>query len=154
MLRRERHHIHRQKFSRDEDLQIINAVGICGEHNWPRVIQMARLNRTPRDVRERWKNYLDPKVETAWTEDDDHILQTLAEDHLGKWAYLASQIPGKSAIQVRTRYCQLNPQRMNGAPPVEKGCFPGHENPPFPVQFDDGTTWEDTSPWDENPSPP
>jgi hypothetical protein len=169
MLRREQHRIHHHKFSPDEDSRIINAVGIWGESNWPRVIQMARLNRQPRDVRERWDNYLDPKVGAAWTEDDDRKLQTLAEDHLGQWAYIASQIPGKSANRVRTRYRQLNRQRMDGPPPVitaevqpvvpqlpdDEFEVPEviEEYPSFPTQFDAGTTFEGAWPWDENPPP-
>jgi hypothetical protein len=165
----QRHRVRHRRFSPQEDVRIRGAVEICGIKNWRQVIQMTGVNRTPKQVRERYQSYLDERVGTPWTLEEDQVLLTHAKDHLGQWSYIAKYIPGKSGDRVRTRYRQLNRQRVNGPPPVTAAevqqvvsQLPDaefevqevvEEYPSFPTQFDDGATWEDAWPWDVNPSP-
>jgi hypothetical protein len=107
-------------------------------------------------------SYLDPRVGTLWTADEDRLLLAGAEDHAGKLAYIARYISGQSSDQVRTRYRQFMRERANGptsvittevpeiVPELPAGEFEfqevAQEDIHFPSEFDPDMAWEYTWP--------
>lgn len=72
--------------------------------------QVANLlpNRTARQVRERYKNFLSPGLTNKpWTKEEDNLLKE-AYDRLGpKWAKITSYFNGRSEINIKNRWTSL-----------------------------------------------
>jgi len=64
--------------------------------------------RTCKDIREHWKNYLDPNLKRAfWTPEEDALMIKLIETHGKKWSFIAKTIQGRTENQVKNRYVAL-----------------------------------------------
>ncbi len=51
------------------------AVQALGESSWASVVKMGHMDRTPKQCRERWLNYLKPTINHGpWTQEEDDIL--------------------------------------------------------------------------------
>jgi hypothetical protein len=93
--------------------------------------------RGQKDCRERWRNYLDPKVlKDAWTEEEDEKLMRLVEDHGFRWSYISRKFHGRrTEHMVKNRYnsfiknwrtkqqqkSSLKPKKERGVPGKQKG---------------------------------
>lgn len=104
------HHI-KHKFSIEEDQIIIDLVARHGEKSW-RLISTKMANRTPRQCRERWRNYLSPVVQNLpWTDEEDAQLLDLT-DNLGKqWAKIAKHFEKRTDTNVKNRWSLLQRKR-------------------------------------------
>jgi hypothetical protein len=83
---------------------------------------------TPRQCRERWKNYLDPRLQhTSWSPDEDARLLEGYYQLGNKWISLASRFEGRSGAAVRNRCLMLIRKKDRGpshnnhevSPPVD-----------------------------------
>ena len=86
-----------------EDEKVLNLIDKFGE-KWT-VISKVLGNRTGKQVRDRYNNYLRADVNNSkfTTQEDALLLEILAE--LGpKWAQIAERIPGRRENQVKNRY--------------------------------------------------
>ena len=85
--------------------------------NW-KLIAEAVPGRTHVQCLQRWKKVLQPGlVKGHWTKKEDDLLRRLitTTQNAGNWAYLAEQIPGRTAKQCRERWClNLNPEINHG----------------------------------------
>lgn len=94
----------RQKFTKEEDDIIIKGVKKYGEENWAKISKML-VNRTTRQVNERWKNYLSPQVSRSpWTPDEDKLLLECVQKYGQKWAQIAVKFPTRTAVRIKNRY--------------------------------------------------
>ena len=61
--------------------------------------------RTPKMVRERWNNFLDPALnKNKWTREEDIIL-LLAHERVGnKWSFISQFVQGRNDNQIKNRY--------------------------------------------------
>jgi hypothetical protein len=94
----------RKMFSAQDDEELSCLVRSLTEENWAYVAQNMTHLFTSRQCRERWKNYLDPRLQhVSWTDADDaRLLDDYAR--LGtRWTVIASGFPGRSGNSVRNR---------------------------------------------------
>lgn len=64
-----------------------------------------RLYRTPKQVRARWFNYIDPSVnKKEWTGEEDKILLAKVLECGKKWASIAYSMGDRNENQVKNRY--------------------------------------------------
>jgi hypothetical protein len=120
-----RKEIKRAKFSEDEDEQIRALVERFGNRAWDEIAQAMGNQRTKRQLRERWQNYLSPTLEPAYTELEDQMLVGLYAMIGPQWARIASAIGNKSAISARNRYRALQSMKAHGVMPDYQGMnFP------------------------------
>jgi hypothetical protein len=109
--------IKRAKFSEGEDEQILALVERFGNRAWDEIAEAMGNQRTKRQLRERWQNYLSPTLEPAYTEWDDQRLVGLYGMIGPQWARIASAIGNKSAISARNRYRALQSMKAHGVIP-------------------------------------
>ena len=98
----------RHKFSAEEDQRLKDLVAELGESNWNEI--SARLgNRTPRQCRERFRNYLSPNISNdPWNNDDDERLRKLFKQYGPKWSLIATYFPNRSDVNVKNHWSQIN----------------------------------------------
>jgi hypothetical protein len=109
-------------FSPQEDADLTRLVHALGDANWVHVAQHMAPGFTARQCRERWRNYLDPRLgREPWTEAEDARL--IEEFHrLGtRWTMIAEQFPGRSGNTIRNRYflLQRKTEKKTRDPPRE-----------------------------------
>jgi hypothetical protein len=109
--------IKRAKFSGAEDAQIRALVASFGTDAWEQIAEAMGNQRTKRQLRERWQNYLSPVLEPAYTELEDQALVSLSAMIGPQWARIATAIGNKSAISARNRYRSLQSLKAHGLKP-------------------------------------
>jgi hypothetical protein len=72
---------------------------------WVKVADMVP-GRSAKQCRDRWVHSLQPSLSSSrpWSEDEDHVIFTQMNTLGRKWAVIARQLTGRSALQVRNRY--------------------------------------------------
>ena len=100
-------HKPKQKFSEDEDRKITELVRMNGERGWRRIAENIP-GRTARQCRERWKNYLSPKVSLdPWTNEEDELLKRLITEMGQQWSKMASFFPKRTDVTIKNRWALL-----------------------------------------------
>ena len=96
----------KKKWSPDEDEKLRLGVSQLGENSWKRVSEEFVCARSPRQCRERWKNYLSTNTDKniQWNVRSDKRLLYLYKKYGPNWARIASLMPGRSDISVKNRY--------------------------------------------------
>jgi hypothetical protein len=115
-LNEENHFIMKQaskrKFSSDEDAKLSHLVKILGTSNWI-AIKRYFNNRTTRQLKERWRLYLDPKVkQEPFTNEEDELLIEKQKQFGNSWKTIQIEyFPNRTDISLRNRFVKL--QKMN-----------------------------------------
>ena len=94
----------KKKFTQEEDLKLTEYVNTYGTSNW-NVIAHHYGNRSARQLKDRWFNYLDPRVDLhEWTsEEEELLLEKLAQ--IGKkWRVIALFFKGRTDVHLKNRY--------------------------------------------------
>jgi hypothetical protein len=104
----------RHKFTTHEDDRLRALVAELGEGNWAEVA--ARLgNRSPRQCRERFKNYLDPNLrQDAWSAAEDELLVQKFIELGSKWAEIGQFFDGRSEANIKNRWAQMTTKSPRG----------------------------------------
>jgi hypothetical protein len=111
-LRRRRQ---KMKFTEVEDEIIRNAVQTSGPHQWKKFADLLP-NRTGRQIRERWKNYLAPNLTTAqWTEEEDAQIAGFVATYGRQWAKIAENMPNRTDVCIKNRFALLTRRRRRAA---------------------------------------
>ncbi|CAD8138820.1 unnamed protein product [Paramecium pentaurelia] len=64
--------------------------------------------RTPKQVRERWMNYLNPKLnKSSWTDQEDNQLLQLVVNNGKRWSMISTLLQGRTENQVKNRFKSL-----------------------------------------------
>jgi hypothetical protein len=115
----------RKAFTARDDEELTRLVGSFTEESWADVAQHMTCGFTSRQCRQRWKNYLDPRLQNVpWTDDDDARLLD-AYDRMGnRWSVIAAMFPGRSGNTVRNRLFLLLRRRDKVPTPPDKDRFP------------------------------
>jgi hypothetical protein len=103
----------RQLFTPGEDCALCQLVHRFGESNWRTVADQMR-GRSPRQCRDRWREYLSPELTKAeWGAEEDATLIAEYEKYGPRWAVIASTLRGRSEVTIKNRWKLL--QRRNQA---------------------------------------
>lgn len=93
-----------QKWSKEEDELLKEAVKEFGEKQWKDIAQRIP-GRNHVQCLQRWKKVLKPGLKKGhWTDEEDALLR-LWKDKSSNWAEVAEKIPGRTAKQCRERWC-------------------------------------------------
>ena len=133
----------------EEDETIINFVAQYGVKNWTKLAEQLP-GRIGKQCRERWRNHLDPNVNTnPFTPEEDAILIELHEKLGNAWVKISEQLPGRSDNAVKNRWNSTLKKRLEkgigpDAPKPKRGRPSGaHQAPrsaddvPKPPRFDE-----------------
>lgn len=94
----------RSAFTPEEDKIIKEFVQKNGPKTWKQLSHIL-AGRTPRQIRERYKNYLDPDVHFCeFTDEEDLKLLNLASVYQKKWCKLREHFPNRTDVHLKNRY--------------------------------------------------
>lgn len=101
---------YRHRFSKEEDdklLILVNNFENKDLINWNRVASKMQ-DRTPRQCRERYLNYLMEKNKKGdWSKEEDELILSLYNQIGPKWAKMTSYFNKRSNIDIKNRYSTL-----------------------------------------------
>lgn len=95
----------RARFSAEEDAKLVQLQQ--QQLNWNEISRQIG-NRSPRQCRERFQNYLDPDLnKSTWTPDEDNLL-LLKESEMGKkWKKMMPYFQNRSNVNIKNRFTTL-----------------------------------------------
>ncbi|EAY10330.1 Myb-like DNA-binding domain containing protein [Trichomonas vaginalis G3] len=97
----------KDKFTLAEDEKLRILVNALGDGNWKQISEYM-ITRTPRQCRDKYKNYLDPRINTGpWNKEDDEKLLNLVSAIGKKWSQIARNFIGRTDINIKSRYALL-----------------------------------------------
>ena len=103
----------RQIFTPQEDTKIRELVGKYGDNDWGFIARVLG-GRTPRQCRDRWKEYLMPTLNMApWTIEEDNLLIQKINECGKKWSIICMALNGRSETAAKNRWRLL--ERRNFA---------------------------------------
>ncbi len=87
-------------------------VAELGENEWGEVSN--RLGtRSPRQCRERFRNYLAPNLKNEpWTEEEDRLLIEKHKEFGTKWSVIAAYFPNRSDVNIKNHWAQMMNRTM------------------------------------------
>jgi hypothetical protein len=96
------------KFTPEEDRLSEQEVARMGRRGWTAIAAKVP-NRTARQVRERWKNYLCPNVNNGpWTVEEDQLLVRWTSEIGPKWSQIATHFTNRTDVNLKNRFILLN----------------------------------------------
>ena len=103
------------KFSQEEDEQLRQLVEKYGENAWLSISNEMN-GRSSRQCRERWLNYLSPRLNNGeWTEEEDSILLEKQKELGTSWTRISKFLPGRTDQMCKNRFLMLQ-RKMNKKP--------------------------------------
>ena len=97
----------RMKFTPEEDHRLREIVRNFGTPNWAQVSALMG-NRTARQCRERYRNYLAPQIINGrWTEEEEKLLEQLFEEMGPKWSKMARSFPTRSDVNLKNHWSAM-----------------------------------------------
>jgi hypothetical protein len=102
----------KRKFTAAEDALIKSMVARDPHPDWVHIAS-ALDDRSARQCRERWRNYIKPVIDSRpWTAEEDQIL-TREFQNLGRqWNTIAVFLPGRTEVNVKNRWTKLRRVRL------------------------------------------
>jgi hypothetical protein len=100
-------HIHKKKWTAEEDAMLTAAVDEFGVFEWPRVAAKVP-KRTGKQCRERWIDKLSPDVLRGdWAPEEDSTLLAKEAELGHAWSKIREFLPGRSTGAVKNRWSWL-----------------------------------------------
>ena len=97
----------RARFNINEDNILISLVNQFGEGNWD-IISEKMDGRNVRQVKERWMNFLSPKIsKNPWSKEEDDLLIKKIDELGTKWVILTQFFPNRSDTSIKNRWLIL-----------------------------------------------
>ncbi len=91
-------------FSCEEDEALLELVKAETVIEWPKISKMLGT-KTARQCRDRYQNYLDPRLNhNEWSEEEDSLLLSLYSSYGAKWTQISHRIEGRSLNSVHNRW--------------------------------------------------
>jgi superoxide dismutase len=106
-----RKRIRRNRFTREEDENLRKLVARYGTANWATIAHKMKGDRTNRQVRERWRNYLNSGLSFESTEEIDRQIVEGHERFGQAWAWIAKRLGNRSPKWVQSRFKILQSHR-------------------------------------------
>ena len=99
--------IQRSRFTKEEDELLKQLVNSPKQLKWSEIARYLN-NRTARQCRERYNNYLRPNlINGPWTKEEDDLLLELFESNGPKWALISQKFNSRSPVNVKNRHASL-----------------------------------------------
>ena len=100
----QRHSQYRILFTEEEDQKLKTLVEQYGENQWEFLARQIGT-RSSRQCRERWTNYLCPRLSQGpWTKEEDRLLFLKVKKYGKKWELLVRFFPTRSRNNIKNRY--------------------------------------------------
>ncbi|OHS98138.1 DNA-binding protein reb1 [Tritrichomonas foetus] len=97
----------RSRFSKEEDDKLDKLVIKYGQHNWQKIADKIGT-KSVRQCRDRWKNYVDPNLNSNdWSNEEDNLLITKFYEIGPHWRQVAAGFNNRSINCVRNRLIKL-----------------------------------------------
>lgn len=102
----------RTKFLPEDDRRLKEIVardsyGSEKDIDW-NVVAAEMGTKTPRQCRERYKNYLSPTLSNgAWTQKEEELLTQKYEEYGPKWAKMTPFFPGRSDVNIKNHWSSM-----------------------------------------------
>jgi hypothetical protein len=94
----------RRKFMPDEDVQLRNLAENLGTKSWEEIARFMP-DRTARQCRDRYKNYLTGDLVTdPWTPEEDALVVRQFDEIGPKWVRIGKMLSGRSGNNVKNRW--------------------------------------------------
>lgn len=101
----------RNKFTPEEDKQLMNLVEIYGTDNWYLISKQMKGRKT-RQCKERWMFYLNPKINKgAWAQEEDDLIQEKYMELGPCWKIIATFLEGRTEVSVKNRWNKIMRKR-------------------------------------------
>ena len=98
----------RKLFSKEEDITILYLINERGLTDWKNISKYLS-NRSSRQIRERYKNYLQPfLINSPWKKEEDEKLISLYTEYGPKWSLISSKFGNRSDISIKNRWNSIN----------------------------------------------
>ena len=106
----------KKKFTPFEDQTIVMLVNQYGTSAWRKIANMMD-NRTSRQVKERWYNYLKPGINhSKWTEDEEKELLSRLQELGPRWKLIATFLENRTEVDVKNHYRMMKRRDMKKEP--------------------------------------
>lgn len=97
----------RKTFTPEEDQILRDFVIENGNRNWSKIADILQ-NRTPRQCRDRYRNYLKEGLNShPWTEEEDSIIKKKYNELGPKWVAISKFLNDRNGIDVKKRWREL-----------------------------------------------
>lgn len=94
----------RRNFAKEEDQRLSYLVERYGTNNWEMIASMMPL-RNARQCRDRFRNYLSPKINLKkWSEEEDLLLIYKYKELGPKWVQISKYFDGRSDNNLKNRW--------------------------------------------------
>lgn len=102
----------RSRFTKDEDEKLKQLVSFKSPPNWNDIAKQMN-NRTPRQCRERYANYLRPNlINGPWTKEEDNLLFDLYEKYGPRWSLISQSFKSRSSVNIKNHHSSLTSQKI------------------------------------------
>lgn len=97
----------RKKFTELDDIKLIQIVNQMEKPDWKEISNLM-IKWTPRQCRDRYNNYLSPKVQNKkWTKEEDQVLLEKYSIYGPKWSFLTQFFKNRAAVNIKNHYAKL-----------------------------------------------
>ena len=101
----------RSRFTKEEDELLKKLMNSQSQPKWSEIARFFN-NRTARQCRERYNNYLRPEIVNGpWSSEEDYLLVQLFEKYGPKWSLISQNFNARSAVNVKNHYATLSSQK-------------------------------------------
>lgn len=142
------------KFSEAEDNQLKRLVRQSGcDVNWKLIAEAMGNGRSSRQCRERYRNYLSPKLKNGpWTPEEEILLEEKYQIFGPKWSKMAKFFKGRSDVNLKNHWVSMLNRKSKAAFETKKRIeifmeVPDDLSPSFPEE----NTEKEVDPLIQNP---
>ncbi|KAI4322170.1 hypothetical protein L6164_021889 [Bauhinia variegata] len=94
--------IRKGPWAEQEDLKLVNFVGLFGDRKWDFIAKVSGLNRTGKSCRLRWVNYLHPGLKRGkMTPQEERLVLELHQKWGNRWSRIAHKLPGRTDNEIK-----------------------------------------------------
>lgn len=98
----------RMKFTELDDIKLIQMVNQMSRPDW-KAVSTSLQKWTPRQCRDRYNNYLSPKVQNKkWTKKEDQILLEKYSIFGPKWSFLTRFFCNRAAVNIKNHFAKIS----------------------------------------------